>query len=215
MRVKRKAIVVAGVLSLVTFVVLANPSEDQHLDRYVSQVHAWQLAHVQSCALCDEVMDANDLRLLAVSASDQSGTIINGGLRRKSYMVFSVLTNGGLLDARTVGFLGLVFGPSFRAPCPCPRENGLVIPGPRDNSQSTSTFVISVRADGTIVQQGRPVTREQLQSRLRMDAQQATTEIVIEADQQAEMTTVMDLVDWVTSLGFTSVTVKTAPSATR
>jgi hypothetical protein len=187
---------------VIAIMALSNPSEDKQLDRFVATAQAWQAEHVQSCSYCDSVTDADELRMIATSKFDEGGIMLGEGLRRKNYLVFSVLTREGLADAATVGILGCVFGPTFPTPYPCPEENRVALPEAHSASEFAATFSFTVLADGSLMHDGAPVTRDELESRLNAIANNATTMVTIKFSPGTKFQTVNEVAKWASSLGF-------------
>lgn len=204
---KRKFALASIIFAFIVAAVLTNPSEDRHLDQFVRNVQAWQAQHVQSCDSCDSVADAEDLRLAAVSGMDQGGILVGGGLRRESYLFFSVLTHEGMRDARTIGFLGCVFGPFRSTPFPCPQQNTLDLPDARYPSDLDVGFRFSLLPDGSLEYNGEPVSRDELKSRLDAIVNKEATTILIEAHPNSRVSKTEGIEDWVSSLGFEMVMV--------
>ena len=210
---KRKLAGLGIAFVVVGLMVVTNPSEDRHLDAFAGRVQAWQSGHAQTCHLCDSVTDADQLRLMAISRIDRGGILIGDGLQRENYVLFSVLTREGIADARTFGFLGCVFGPTFSSPFPCPQRNSVVVPEPRHVSEFDSQFSFSVLADGSLAHNGESVTQTELESRLVTIRDKETTAIVIEVAAKCRHAEVTRVVDWVSSLGFGLVQMSVAAEA--
>ena len=190
---------------VISMLVLTNPSEDRHLDAFVRKAQAWQSAHVQNCEFCDSVMDADDLRLMAMSRTDK-GTIFYGdGLRRKNYVLFSVLTEKGIWDARTFGCCGKFFGPIFASPFPCIQQNSVVLPEPRELSESDSTFRFSLLADGSLARNGESITQTELESQLDAIADKEATSIILEVDADTRNIVVTKIIELLSEHGFDSI----------
>lgn len=198
-----------ALLSLVCILALAlivaNPSEDRHLNAIVARFLAWRGEHARDCPKCQgDSIDENQLKLAILSDATPEGIDVGAGLHRRSYIFFSVMTKEGLADARTTGALGFVFGPTYKKPYHCLHKDIDRVELPR--IQELSDFVhlveISLNADRSCVYDGKKLTIEDLMSRLDAIENKEDTAVVVRADGEAHSVDVSFVTQWISSRGF-------------
>lgn len=190
---RRKKIVAVVLLVAITVVaVCTNPSEEQHLDKFVANYQAWQHEHARSCSVCKPVRDVNQIYRHAMTGYRDGHFIFGEELRRKNFLLFSILANPGWSFPRTYGCLGFVLGPTFAGPYPCPKDLEFKILTPELDTR----VVIKVPKAGVIQVDGKQVTLTELEAWLTglEDKERTAVEIRVNKDITLRETNKIELI---------------------
>jgi hypothetical protein len=128
--------------------------------------------------------------------------VLQGGLQRRNYAFFSVLSPSGLRDAKTVGVFGVVFGPTFETSYPCPSDIEIAEPEFTDFASLPVVLTFSLQADGTILHEGATINQTQLAELIRNVEDKHATGIELRASGKCRARDVNEIAEMFLDSGF-------------
>jgi len=207
-RWNRKELIATGVLVLMVIVVIVviatNPSRERHLDKTGQALLRHQREHAALCLDCEP---ADDIEEAGGSRDSAERACMLAGINYKNYIVFSVLTDAGIWEARTIGVCGCVFGPSFQQPYFCPADLELPKLKSIDSATSSNAIILILHEDRTVQHEESRLTMEEAVEMLRAMDDKDATDILIKAAEECYHEDVVELLD--AGEGFASVQVTT------
>ena len=120
------------------------------------------------------------------------------GTYYRSLIFLSYVSKGGLIDAKTIGIGGVVFGPVITQPMKCPKDY-VVLPSP---SSFKHEFHVTMRSDGTLLVDGKEISQAALLKQLGELPEKGETQLTLHASMKVRSVEVTQLEERIRSLGF-------------